>query len=303
MSHIPAPPSQLVLDLGIEVEKTIGGIEMGILENGIPYLTQNGLANISGVARSTIFDITQEWERSFNEPIQPRGRLSFLKNYLFNNNFNEPKLFIEISKNGSPHYAYPDIVCMAVLEYFAFEAQNKNEKALQNYRDAARLGLQDFIYKALQYSPVNEWKYYQDRVSLLVNNAPEGYFIIFNEISGMIVDLINANLTINDRVIPDISVGKCWANYWNKNQLETIHGPSQIFNHNYPEYYRQSPSNPQPANAYPDSALADFRNWFKKQYLPTKFPKYILGKVKFIGSTEKAKKIADLYTPLKLKNN
>lgn len=303
MSHIPAPPSQLVLDLGIEVEKTIGGIEMGILENGIPYLTQNGLANIAGVARSTIFDITQEWERSFNEPIQPRGRLSFLKNYLFNNNFNEPKLFIEISKNGSPHYAYPDIVCMAVLEYFAFEAQNKNEKALQNYRDASRLGLQDFIYKALQYSPVNEWKYYQDRVSLLANKVPEGYFIIFNEIAGMIVDLIKAKLIVNDKVIPDISVGRHWANYWNINQLEKEYGPSQIFYHNYPEYYSQSPSNPQPIYAYPDLALSIFRDWFKKQYLPTKFPKYILGKEKYIGSAEKTKKIADLYIPPTLKNN
>jgi len=301
MNDTPAPQSQLSLDLGIEVEETIDGIEMGILENGITFLTQNGLAKISGAGRSTIFDITQEWEKSFNDPIPPKGRLSFFKNYLFENNFKEQQLFIEIFKNSSPYYAYPDIVCMAFLEYFAFESSNKNREALENYRKTARFGLQEFIYKALQYTPYNKWKYYQDRVSILTNSAPDGYFIIFNEISGMIVDLINANLTVNDKVIPDISVGRCWSDFWKNNNLEQEHGPSKIYNHYYPQYYPQSPSNPQPANAYPDTALAIFRSWFKNQYLPTKFPKYILRKVKLIGSSEKAEKIANLYNPLQLK--
>ena len=34
--QLPAPPRQGVLDLGIEVERNVGGIEMGVLENGIP---------------------------------------------------------------------------------------------------------------------------------------------------------------------------------------------------------------------------------------------------------------------------
>ena len=46
----PALGEQYVLDLGIETQKEINGIEMGILENGIPYLTQRGLAEISGLA-------------------------------------------------------------------------------------------------------------------------------------------------------------------------------------------------------------------------------------------------------------
>ena len=39
---------QIPLDLGIEVQKDINGIEMGVLENGIPYLTQRGLATVTG---------------------------------------------------------------------------------------------------------------------------------------------------------------------------------------------------------------------------------------------------------------
>ena len=46
----PAPSKQMRLDLGIKVERNVAGIEMGVLENGIPYLTQRGLAAIAGAA-------------------------------------------------------------------------------------------------------------------------------------------------------------------------------------------------------------------------------------------------------------
>jgi hypothetical protein len=58
----PATPKQGVLDLGVEVERVIAGVEMGVLENGMPYLTQRGLAEMSGAARSTIQELTQEWQ-------------------------------------------------------------------------------------------------------------------------------------------------------------------------------------------------------------------------------------------------
>lgn len=69
-----APPVQLALDLGIKVEKNIECIEMGVLDNGTPYLTQAGVSRMSGAARATVFEITQEWEASYGEPIPPRGR-------------------------------------------------------------------------------------------------------------------------------------------------------------------------------------------------------------------------------------
>ena len=46
-----ATPKQQYLDLGVEVERDVGGIEMGVLENGIAYLTQRGLAHILGGIR------------------------------------------------------------------------------------------------------------------------------------------------------------------------------------------------------------------------------------------------------------
>lgn len=61
--NYPAPSTQLSLDLTVQVQKDINGIEMGVLENGIPFLTQAGLAKISRVSRKGVYDITQEWEK------------------------------------------------------------------------------------------------------------------------------------------------------------------------------------------------------------------------------------------------
>ncbi len=292
----PAPPKQLPLDLGIEVERVVGGIEMGVLENGIPYLTQTGLAGMTGAARSTIFEITQEWQQAQESGIW-RGRMSFFRDYLSKAGFDEPSLFIEIKKDGSPYYAYPDVVCMAMVEYFAFEAQRTNETAIANFRNLARYGLQKFIYDALGYSPPDKWKYHHDRVSILHGSAPDGHFIVFSEVSGLIIDLINADLTVNDKTIPDISVGRCWADHWKNNNLEANYGPRCDYNHNYPDYYPQSRSNPQPAKAYPDSAIPEFRRWFRHEYLPTKFPKYILTKAHLIGGPDEARQIAGMFRP------
>lgn len=299
-----APQLTLPLDLGIEVERTIGGVEMGVLQNGIPYLTQTGLANVAGAARSTIFEVTQEWENAMREGvIPPRSRVAFFHDYLMKNGYSEPRLFIEISRNGSPHYAYPDVVCMAVLEYFAFEAQKTNETALANYRQFARYGLQQFIYQALNYKPADPWLFHNARVSLLQGSVPAGYFSIFKESVGLTVDLINAGLTVNEHTIPDGSVGSTWAYYWKNMNLAARFGERIKYNHYYPPQFPQSASNPQEANAYPNEAWAEFQNWFRTIYLPTKYPAYILKKANMLpgGSTE-AKRLAAMYQPIALED-
>ncbi|VEJ21762.1 hypothetical protein [Neisseria animaloris] len=289
-------PVQGVLDLGIEVQRDVNGIEMGILENGIPYLTQNGLAKFAGVARSVIYDIANEWEAKFSETILGSDRNSILKSSLFQKGYKEPKLYIETKKDGQINYSYPDVVCMAILEYYTFDSKNKNETASNNYRALAAYGLQNFIYNSLNYKPLDKWVYYNDRVSLLQNRVPDGYFIVFKEITGLIVDLINANLTVNHKTVPDISVGKIWAKYWKDNNLDKKYGARIPCKHNYPSYYPQASSNPQDIHAYPDMALAEFRDWFKNQYLPTKFPAYILNKANLLpGGKIEANLIASMY--------
>lgn len=292
----PATPKQMVLDLGIEVQRDVNGIEMGVLDNGIPYLTQRGLSGIVGIARNVIQTITKEWEDHFNDDILGKDRISFFKQYLNSQGFNEPKLYLESIQNGTAHYAYPDIVCMAFLEFYAFESKAESATAIVNYRRFAAYGLRKFIYDSLQYTPSDKWKYHNDRISILKDSAPAGYFTIFKETTGLVVDLISADLTVNDKTVPDISVGLGWAKYWKDNQLEKKFGDRVVYEHNYPNYYPQALSNPQKPNAYPDAALPLFRQWFRETYLLTKFPKYILSKANLLpGGTQEAIKIGGLY--------
>lgn len=297
MASPPATHKQLVLDIGVQIQKDVNGIEMGVLENGIPFLTQNGLAKIAGSARSVIYDIAQEWAEHFNDEVLSKNRFSWLRQYLAERGYNEPLLFIETKRDGQVHYAYPDIVCMAVIEYYAFEAQNKNQTAMDNYRRLATYGLQKFIFDALNCTPADKWKYYHDRVSILTDVAPDGYFIIFHEVTGLISDLIAAGLPVNDKTIPDISVGHAWGQHWTAHSLSDEHGKRIKYEHHYPSYYPQAKSNPQEPWAYPDVALPAFRHWFRHEYLPTKYPKYILTKSHLLGGQQNAKQIAEMYEP------
>lgn len=276
-----AAPNQIPLDLGIEVQRDINGIEMGVLENGIPYLTQRGLANVTGAARSLIQAITKEWEDHYQDEVIGKDRISFFKQYLLANGFNEPTLHIVTMQDGSVHYAYPDVVCMAFLEYYAFESKGDNTKAIESYRKFASFGLRRFIYDALGYSPeqkvLDGWRHFHDRVDITQNAAPIGFWGVFKEIAVMIVPMIRSGIMISDKVVPDISVGKAWSEYWQTNNLESQYGTRTRYDHEYPDYYPQAKSNPQPSFAYPNAALGEFRNWLQKTYILSKFPKYLFG--------------------------
>lgn len=223
-----AVTKQVPLDLGIEVQKDINGVEMGVLGNGVPFLTQRGLSTVAGVNRSVIQAITKEWGDRYDDDVIGKDRCSFFKQYLFSNGFRESSLHLQTVQNGVIHYAYPDIVCMAFLEYYAFESKSDNTTALQNYRKFATYGLVKFIYESIQYTPGDKWKYHHDRVSLLKDSAPDGYFTIFHESTGLIVDLIAADLPVNHHTISDISVGSHWATYWKENNLEAEFGPKKL---------------------------------------------------------------------------
>lgn len=300
MAPSPATPKQLVLDIGVQIQKDVNGIEMGVLENGIPYLTQNGLAKIAGSSRSVIYDIAQEWAQNFDDQILGKTRYAWLRQYLSSRGYNEPSLYIETRRDGQLHYAYPDIVCTAIIEYYAFEAQNKNQTAMENYRRLATFGLQKFIYDALNYTPVDKWIYFHDRVSILTDAAPEDYFVVFHEVTGLISDLIVAGLPVNDKTVPDISVGLGWGQHWTKNNFDARFGSRIKYQHNFPSYYPQALSNPQEPWAYPEAALPEFRQWFRRIYLPTKYPKYILTKSQHLGGQQKALEIASMYEPKRL---
>ena len=105
------------------------------------------------------------------------------------------KPYIETRLNGTVHHAYPDAVCMAVLEYYAFDAtQTNNEIAVRNYRLLARSSFQQFVYTKVGYDPRGgipiAWQQFHDRVTAAFGQMPVGYFSVFKEMADIIVELI-----------------------------------------------------------------------------------------------------------------
>lgn len=286
IKHLPAKmgqkeitPAQGSFDLKVDCQKEVQGIGMGVLSDGTPFLTQRGLARLCGVQNAHIGTISSEWNDS---PVKPR--IAAIRDLLAKRGEHVDLPHMQITDGGIV-FAYPDFVCVAILEYYAFEAgPNCKNEALSNFRLLAGKALQDFIYTQVGYDPSGSavpdvWRQFHDRVSLTYNAMPAGYFGVFKEIADMIVTLGQAGLHIDAAFVPDISVGKAWSLHWEAANLEAAHGFRRKFEHNYPSYFPQAVSNPQTPWCYPESALGEFRRWFREIYIGQgKFSTYITGK-------------------------
>lgn len=272
------PPFQAEL-FHVEKQIEIDGVEMGVLENGIPYLTESGLARMCGIDRKVLNRLAINWP---DEKLKDRG--SSINVMLEEANYFETGLYLKSELNGSEINAYTEPVCMAVLEYYAFVAKDPRAEAIKAFRRLARETFRTLIYTAVGYSPeqkmLDSWRHFHDRMDMTVSSVPFGYFSVFKEIAVMIVPMIRAGILISDRVVPDISVGKAWSEYWTASGFDETHGKRCKYSHEYPLYYPQAKSNPQPSFAYPDEALGVFRAWLVQHYLSNKFPTYLLGQTK-----------------------
>jgi hypothetical protein len=123
------------------------------------------------------------------------------------------------------------------------------------------------------------WQQFEDRVSLVYDNVPEGYWCVFREIADLFATLINGGANPGARMILDISVGMHWANHWKSAKLASKFGDRRYFDHYYPNYFNQSLSNPQPAACYPEESLVTFRRWVRDVYVPHKMPNYLKTQV------------------------
>lgn len=262
--------SQLTMK-GVLVRKVIDGVEMGLLPDGTPYLTGQGLARLCDVAASTVINQKDQWAAG--------KRDNKLARLLMEQGFDEPELFTPI--DGGAAHAYGERVVMTFLEYYAFDSPNPSTKARERYRVLSRAGFKLFVYTQLGYDPDNqvpvEWREFNDRVRL--HSVPSGYFSCFQELAGVMLTALRNGLKLDHRTIPDGSVGIAWAKHWVDSKLEERFGPRQKYEHNFPDYFPQAASNPQDMNIYPVDALGEFRRWMDQVYLPTNFPKYIRGKV------------------------
>lgn len=252
---------------------------MGVLRDGTPFLNQRGLARLCGVQNRYIGLISTEWMgHSPSEAtsrvralLDARGELSSVAAY-------------ETYCGKQKVLAYPDSVCMAILEYFAFEAARQGEHiARESYRKLARHGIRQFIYARVGYKnrPDEDlWQIFKDRVSLTYDAVPNGYFSVFKELASLIVTLGLKGLHIDENFVPDISVGQAWAQYWEKHRLYAKYGPRSKYPHRYPSYFPQAASNPQMSWCYPEDFLGIFRRWFREDYIGQgRFKKYLTKKV------------------------
>lgn len=272
------------------------GIEMGVLDNGMPYLSEKGLAHMCDIDRKALNAIGSDW---INERLKTRGKKI---SALLNDQDNQRNtLIIKCEHNGTLINAYPENVCIALLEYYAYEAPKPRKKASDNFRHLVRTSFRDFIYRETGYSPhiscIDSWQYFHDRIDITQNSVLEGYFSVFQEAAQIIVPMIKAGLPISSKIIPDISLGRAWSIYWKNNNLSK-YGARIKYTHNYPSYYPQARSNPQEAFAYPDQLIGIFRAWMKREYILNNLHIYLSGQTKKrVISQKEATVLINLLSP------
>lgn len=269
----PELPLEIVKERDFE-----GGLGMGVLSDGTPYLNQRGLALLCGVQNAHIGTISRGWNDTNLTP-----RVERIKAILADAGVNASVDHYEFTVKGTTHFAYPGDVCLAVLEYYAFDAgANVSVTARENYRKLAGSKLRDLVYSQVGYDPTgaNRFDKWHERVSINFQSAPRGFFHVFNEAHTVIYELIMAGAEIDEHFVVDISIGQHWSKYWDENGLEDIHGQRTKYPHRYPDSHPQAKSNPQESWCYPLSVLGDYRMWLQDHYINGgKFKGYLAKKV------------------------
>lgn len=270
------------LDLGIEAERDVNGIGMGVLKDGTPYLNQRGLARLCGVQNAHIGTISSQWGEA-----EPKPRIYSIKAILAKSGYTTKRAHIETIHNGITHYCYPAEVCLAVLEYYAFDAgANCQPEARDNFRLLAGSKLRELIYSNVGYDPSGKldekFEKWHERLAINNHSSPRGFFDVFTEADTVIYELIVAGAPVGDKMIPDGSIGIHWGKYWEANGMDKMYGPRQKYPHNYPDSHPQSKANPVPAWCYPIDALGQYRTWLQEEYIEG-------GKLKAYLSTKVSK--------------
>lgn len=274
-----AGPKELVQGkLILAAETEVRGIGMGVLSDGRPYLNQRGLAEVCGVQNAHIGTISSQWNEA-----GPKPRIAAIKAILSTLGQVPSVAHIEVEHKGTVHYCYPAEVCLAVMEYYAFDAgANCQKQARDNFRLLAGSKLHEFIYSQVGYDPSGKDRFrdWHDRIALNYQSAPRGFFHVFNEAHTIIYELLLAGAKIGPKFVVDISIGTHWSKYWTDNGMETDYGTRGRYPHHYPDSHPQAKSNPQDSWCYPLSALGCFREWLQDTYIEGgKFSAYLKTKV------------------------
>lgn len=115
---------------------------------------------------------------------------------------------------------------------------------------------------------VNKLPYHLKRYLINRTNIPPTHFSVFNEIVyNLIAPMEDLGYELPDKLVPDISQGKMFANWVRKEKgLEPNDFPTYI--HTYPD------GRSFPAKLYPNFLLGDFRDHFYNVWIKEKAAKY-----------------------------
>jgi hypothetical protein len=286
--------SQPLLSTPLEVIKSIEvsgfPIEVGILQDGTPFLSGRGLAKACGISNSTLVG----WGE-FTPQLEDKYRAGKMAALLATYGYGGDRLFVRIPDGtqfgGRANVsAYPYQVCMAFLDYYAFEA-NK-EAARHSLRLLSEKQLPQFIYDAIGLQPPKAIQPPSDPVREsgcdrppppwenrpLRDGIPVGYFTVAQLAAGEWGRSRPIGLTVESAIVSPLNLDRAWSRHWHVHKLWEQHG--QRFQLPTPETEYGPPL---PTYIYPTSALDDFQQWFNWKYLPERFPSYLQRKMQQRG--------------------
>jgi hypothetical protein len=269
-AHSLVPPAEVLQS--IEVAGL--DVEVGILGDGTPFMSGRELARACGISNSTLVGWGEHTPQLGDE-----NRAGKMAHLLATYRYEGDRFFLRIpdgTKFGHKANvsAYPYKVCLAFLDYYAFEA-NK-EAARNSLRVLSEQQLPQFIYQAIHGAPSNTDAPIMDpfRDRPLRDGIPVGYFTVAQLASR---EELRSRLRefFPELIIPETQLAKAWNHYWDVKKLGAQYGdrfplPDQ----------KNEPWSQMVTYVYPKAALEDFRQWLSLRYLPDRFPSYLQRKIK-----------------------
>lgn len=160
------------------------GIELGVFNDGTPFASARGLAALCGVTPKTITDVGEYV--SIDEDKFRAGKIASL---LLQYGFQGERLYENLRYKGNSVNAYPEPVCMAFLEYYAYEAgQRCTEKAKDVARALMRKSFKDFVHELVGYKETKRTSFSDYVISRISYHhdveempLPDGYFCLFDK--------------------------------------------------------------------------------------------------------------------------
>jgi hypothetical protein len=275
-TDLPATPLEVIKS----IEVAGFPIEVGVLRDGTPFLSGRGLAKACGISNSTLVG----WGEVAPK-LGDKYRAGKMANLLATYGYGGDRFFVRIPNHlnlgGKPSLsAYPYQVCMAFLDYYAFEA--KKEAARNSLRILSEKQLPTFIYSAIGYQPSQPQPMLPPKPLRrpLRGPIPEGYFSVFHAVARGEIRGVQMALNLGGYPLSYVTIEKAWHRYWDTQALWQQYGPRRVYLRKCLDTVPQRTIDGYiPTYVYPIAAWDGFKRWLNWQYIPDRFPSYLQRKI------------------------